>query len=98
MVDMGFHPIPHHFMAGRRGAGGVRVLGFGARKVKGLGQTWGKAPYPLLGRGKCEKVVLPGAHILCKHAITGKRIAGDAGSAGGFCRLGIRAQKVKGLG
>ena len=47
---------------------------------------------------KCKKEALPSAHILCEHAITGKRIVGDAGSAGGFCRLGIRAQKVKGLG
>ena len=68
------------------------------RRSRALGKH-GVSPHtPLLGMEKCEKAALPGTHILCEHAITGKRIAGDASSAGGFCRPGIRVRKVKGLG
>ena len=41
---------------------------------------------PSLGTGKCEKEVLPGAHILCQHAITDKMIASDARRDGRFYR------------
>ena len=39
----------------------------------------GASPHtPSLGMGKREKAALPGAHALCEHTITGKRIVGIA--------------------
>ena len=73
---MGFHPIPHYFMAGRRGAGVFAFPSFGCGRSR-AGLKHGAKPHtPLLGRGKCEKAALSGAYILCEHALTGKMTVG----------------------
>ena len=95
---MGQSPIPHHFMAGQRGAGGVRIPGIRVRKVKGYGQTWGKAPYPITGHGKVRK----GSFAWRAHSV--RACAGwqrdcrrRVQSWQAHCP-GVRVRKVKGYG
>ena len=55
----------------------------------------GVSPHtPLLGMEKCEKAALPGAHILCRHAIIGKITVGGVCRTGRLHRPGIRARKA----
>ena len=54
-VNMGFHPIPHHFMAGQRGTGRFCISGIRVRKGKSRSLNMGQSPIPLAGNGKVQK-------------------------------------------
>ena len=64
MVNMGFHPIPHYFMAGRRGAGVFAFLALGA-EVQGRGADMGQSPIPHYWEGESAKRRPCPAHTFC---------------------------------
>ena len=55
------HSLCEHMLSGRPTdsfayrAGRLCIPIIRVRKVKGHGQTWGKAPYPITGHGKVQK-------------------------------------------
>ena len=59
-----------------------------------MGRHGAKPHTPSLGMEKCEKAALPGTHILCEHAITGKPASSAVRGAGRLHRSGIRVRKA----